>query len=156
MTLGVALPARDGRDQEQEARPEHQAEREQAREAIELALASEEQREAENEQEVADHAAGERAAHDVGQSVGDGEQGDDQLGRIPERGVEEASDPRARVMGGVLGRLADQPGEGDQRGGCEHEDEDVSGRGAVDCDRDRRKDEREPEDASGHAAGEPS
>jgi hypothetical protein len=41
-------------------------------------------------------------------------------------------------MRSVLGRFPDQPGKRDQGGGCEHEDENVSGRGVVDCDRDRR------------------
>ena len=56
-----------------------------------------------------------------GQAVGDGEQRDDQLGRVAEARVQEAADPRARVFGRVLGRLADQPGERDQRGGGEQE-----------------------------------
>ena len=51
----------------------------------------------------------------VGQPVGDREQGDDQLGRVAEARVQEAADAGAGVLGGVLGRLADQPGERDQR-----------------------------------------
>ena len=50
-----------------------------------------------------------------GKSVGDGEQRDDQLGRVAEARVQEAADPRAGVLGCVLGRLADQPRERDQR-----------------------------------------
>ena len=50
-----------------------------------------------------------------GQAVRDGEQRDDQLGRVAEARVEEAADAGPGVLGCVLGRLADQPGERDQR-----------------------------------------
>ena len=43
-------------------------------------------------------------------------------GALPKRRVEEAADPGTGVAGGVVRRLADQPGERDQRGGGEHED----------------------------------
>ena len=51
----------------------------------------------------------------LGQPVRDGEQRDDQLGRVAEARVQEAADARACVLGCVLGRFADQPGERDQR-----------------------------------------
>ena len=79
------------------------------------------EREAEDEQEVADHAPRQRAPDDLGQALGDGEERDDQLGRVAEAGVEEAADPGAGVMGGVLGRLADQPRQRDQGRGGEDE-----------------------------------
>ena len=82
---------------------------------VDLAAAAEEQREAEHEQQVADHRAGQRAADDLGQSLVDRDQRDDQLGRVAEGGVQEAADARAGVLGRVLGRLADQPGQRDQR-----------------------------------------
>ena len=91
-------------------------EREEARLAVDLAAAAGEEREAEHEQQVPDHGSGQRAAHDLVQPLVDGDQRDDQLGRVAERGVEEAADPRAGVLGRVLGRLADQPRERDQRG----------------------------------------
>ena len=52
----------------------------------------------------------------------DGEERDDQLGRVPEARVQEAADAVARVLGRVLGRLADQPRERQQRERCEHEE----------------------------------
>ena len=91
-----------------------QPERKERRRAVERAAAAEEEREPEHEQEVPDHAARERAAHDLGEAVVDREEGDDQLGRVAEGGVEEAADAGARVVGRVLGRLADQPRERDQ------------------------------------------
>ena len=42
------------------------------------------------------------------------EQGDDQLGRVAERDVEQAADARARARGELLGRAAHQ------RGGRDH------------------------------------
>ena len=42
-------------------------------------------------------------------------------GRVPEGRVQEAADARPRVLGCVLGRLADQPRERDQRERGEHE-----------------------------------
>ena len=59
--------------------------------------------------------AGERAAHDLRQPGVDREERDDQLGRVAEARVEEAADAGARVLGCVLGRLADQPRERDER-----------------------------------------
>src|SRR5262249_16861369 len=48
-------------------------------------------------------------------------QRDDELRCVAERRVEEASDSRARVLSGVLRRLADQPGQRDEREGGEDE-----------------------------------
>ena len=78
-------------------------------------VAAGDHRRAEDEQDVRDDRAGERAADDVRQAVGDREQRDDQLGRVAEARVQEAADAGAGVLGGVLGRLADQPRERDER-----------------------------------------
>ena len=94
---------------------------------------------------------GQRPAHDLGEAVGDREERDDQLGRVPERGVDEPADPRPRVVGGVLGRLADQPGERDQRGGGDDEQRHVADADELEDDDDRRQDERSPEDPPHHA-----
>ena len=104
---------------------------EEARPALDLAATSGEQREAEHEQQVADDGAGQRSADDLGQALVDRDQGDDQLGRVAERGVEEAADSGAGVLGGVLRGLADQPGERDQRGGGENEERGVTEIGEV-------------------------
>ena len=64
---------------------------------------------------------GERPAHDLGEAVRHGEQGDDQLRRVAEGRVQEAADARARVVRGVLRRLADQPRERDEGGRGERE-----------------------------------
>ena len=92
--LGVAFPAGDRRDQEQDGREADEPDREERRRAVERTAAAEEEREAEHEQEVPDDAAGERAAHDFEQAVRDREERDDQLGRVPERRVQEAADAR--------------------------------------------------------------
>ena len=89
--------------------------------AIDRAAAAGEEREAEHEQQVADDGAGQRAAHDLRQPLVHRDQRDDQLRRVAERRVEEAADPRPGVLRRVLGRLADQPGERDQRDRREHE-----------------------------------
>ena len=57
----------------------------------------------------------------LGQPVGDREERDDQLGRVAEARVQEAADAGAGVLGGVLGRFADQPGERNERKRCEDE-----------------------------------
>ena len=66
---------------------------EEARPALDLAATAGEEREPEHEQQVADDRAGQRAADDLGQPLVDRDQGDDQLGRVAERGIEEAADP---------------------------------------------------------------
>ena len=93
-----------------------------ARLAVEPAGAAEDEREAQHEQEVSDHAARQRAADDLRQALVDGDQRDDQLGRVPEGRVEEAADARAGVVRRVLGRLADQPRQRDERGGRKYEE----------------------------------
>ena len=128
-------------------RERDQPEREKAREAIERPAAAGDERDAEDEQEVPDDATRERAADDLGQALVHGDERDDQLGRVPERGVEEAADPRPGVLGGVLGRLADQPGERDQRERREHELRRLGEVGeVVERDRDRRERQRREED----------
>ena len=111
---GISVPARDRRDEEQRDRDPDHPERDEARPALDLATPSGDEREAEHEQQVADDGTGQRAAHDLRQPLVDGDQRDDQLGRVPERRVEEAADPGAGVLGRVLGCLSDQPGERDQ------------------------------------------
>ena len=60
--------------------------------------------------------------------------------------------PGPGVLRGVLGRLADQPGERDERERGEDEERHVAGAGElVDRDRDRREDERCPEELPAHA-----
>ena len=121
VAVGVASPGRDRRDEEEDDRDGDRPERHEARPAVELAAWPGEEREAEHEQQVPDHRAGERPAHDLGQSFVHGDEGDDQLRCVPERRVQEASDPRARVLRGMLRRLPDQPRQRDQR--CRGEDE---------------------------------
>ena len=101
----------------------------------------EEQREPEHKQEVADDRADERGPDNVRQPIGDRDQRDDQLGRVAERGVEEAADAGARVLRRVVGRLADQPRERDQRGCREREDGQLSG-GSEPVQRDDKRPER--------------
>ena len=56
----------------------------------------------------------ERSAHDAGQIVRHREERDDQLGRVAEARIQEAADAGPRVLGRMLGRFADHPGEWDQ------------------------------------------
>ena len=96
----------------------------------------------------------ERSAHDAGQAVRDREQRDDQLRRVAEARVQEAADAGAGVLGGMLGRLADQPRERHQRQRCERRR--ASSRPAskdeAGDDGDGREGERCPEDPPRHAA----
>jgi hypothetical protein len=151
VAVGIAVPARDRDDQEEKGRDGDQPEREEARLAVGVAAPAGEQREAEHEQQVSDHRAGERAAHDLGQALVNGDEGDDQLRRVPEGRVEEAADARPRVLGRVLGRFSDQPGERDQRRCGEHElDRRIEVRDVVQEDHDRRQREQRVEDPTDH------
>ncbi len=74
-------------------------------------------------------------------------------GRVPERRVEEAADPGARVVRRVLRRLADQPRERDERERGEEEELDVAEVEEEVCgDRERREAQQGQEDLSRHAA----
>jgi hypothetical protein len=130
-----------------------QAEGEEARVAIERSTPTGDERGAEDEQEVGDDAPGEGAADDLGQALVDGDQGDDELGRVPERRVEEAADARPGVLGRVFRRLSDQPGEWDEGDGGEHE---LRGLGkvcaVVERDDERSERERREENSSDHGA----
>ncbi len=138
----VAVPAGDGRDEEEQRREGDQPEREEARVAIEPSATTGHERGAEDEQEVPDHASRERAADDLRETVVHRDQRDDELGRVAERRVEEAADPRPGVLGGVLRRLADQPRERDERERREHELERLRRMHEV-VQRDRERRERE-------------
>ena len=88
------------------------------------------------------------------QAVRDGEQRDDQLGRVAEARVQEAADARAGVLGRVLRRLADQPRERDQRSGREDEERRRrrDRRRSARRGRRRREHEAAPQDPARHAA----
>ena len=100
-----------------------------------------------------DDRARQRAADDVGEPFVDRDQGDDQLGGVAERGVEEAADPGSRVLRRVLGRLADQPGERDQRSCREGEERRVADvREVVERDDDGPEGQPREEYSSSHLA----
>jgi hypothetical protein len=147
----VLVPARDRGDQEQQRRAADERQRHERRLPVELAAAAEEEREPEDEQQVADHAAGQRAAHDLELRRRHREQRDDQLRRVPEGRVEEAADAGAGVVRGMLRRLADQPRERDQRRGGEDEVRGLAdAERVVDEDRERRERQRRPEQSACH------
>ena len=79
---------------EEERGGEHQSDRDQSGAAVDLLRRPDDQREPEDQQQVADHAARQRSANDLDQAVVDREERDDQLGRVAEGGIEEAADPR--------------------------------------------------------------
>ena len=128
VTIGVARPARDRRNQEQQHGQEHERQLAQQRTAVERAPAVRPggERDAQHQQQVRDDAPGQRPAHDIRQPVGDGEQGDDQLGRVAEARVQETADARPGVFPRVFGRLADQPRQRHQRRSREDEQRDVA------------------------------
>ena len=152
MAVGAALPAGGRRDEEEGHREPDEAELRIDPAPVDLVLPAEREREPEHEQQVREDAAGERAADDVRQAVRNSETRDDQLRRVAEARVQEAADARAGVLGDVLGGLADQPRERDQRGSREDEQRHVAGvEGEVDEEGDRDERERCPEQLSRHA-----
>ena len=114
ITVRIAVPTGDRGDEEEENRHADQGERQEARRAVDLTPPAGHERKAEDEQKVADDRSGQRATDDLGESLIHRQQRDDQLRGVAERGVEEAADSRARVLGGVLGRLTDDPGKRDE------------------------------------------
>ncbi len=121
VAVRIAAPAGDRGDEEQDRRDREQPEREEARQAVERSPPACDESRAEDEEEVRDDAARERATHDLGQPIVHREQRDDELGRVAEGRVEEAADTGARVLCSVLGGLADDPRERDERDRGEHE-----------------------------------
>ena len=73
--------------------------------------AARDQREPEDQQQVAEDAAGDRRLHQLDQPRPQRHDRDDQLGGVAEGGVEEAADRRAGAMGQVLGGLAHVAGQ---------------------------------------------
>ena len=155
MPFRVPVPARNRGDEEREDRNDDQAELRQQRTQVEAlaGVAAGNHRKTEHEQDVRDDTAGDRAAHDVGQPVGDREQRNDQLGRVAKARVQEPADPRAGVLARVVGGFADQPGERDEceRGKDEEghvaEVEDVARN-----ERERGEHQRPPEELPRHRA----
>jgi hypothetical protein len=104
-----------------------QAERDVGRVAIDRPGTAQKKREAEYEQEVARDRSNERGPDDRGQTLGDGDDRNDQLRRVAERRVQEAADNGADVNREVVRHLADQPRERDERHGRQYEHRHVAG-----------------------------
>ena len=149
----VAAPRERRRDRQESDGAEHGKELHAQRSRVDLPVAARNHRRAEHEQDVRDDRAGQGPTHDAGEIVRDSEQRDDQLRRIAEARVQEAADAGACVLCRMLRRLADHPGEGDQR-----ERRDDEERGLVEVedeaaeDRDGSQGKQCPEDLSRHAA----
>ena len=82
-----------------------------------------EHREAHDEQDVAEDRTDQRRLHDLLQALAQREEGDDELGEVAERHVQQATDPRARARGQLLGRPAHERGRRDhaeRRGAEDH------------------------------------
>jgi hypothetical protein len=81
------------------------------------------------------------------------EERDDELRRVAEARVEEPADAGPRVLGGMLGRLADQPRERNQGDRGEHEERHVARPGElVHRDREGCEEERPPQELAVHGA----
>ena len=96
---------------------------------------------AHDEQDVAEDRADQRRLDDLLQPLLEGEEGDDQLGRVAERDVEEAADAGTRAGRELVGRLAHERGgrdDAERRGR-----EDDRGLGARELEDDRDRDERD-------------
>ena len=70
-------------------------------------------RQAQYEQQVADDRSGDGCLDQLEQSRLDGEQRDDQFGRITQRGIDQPTDPWTGMGGQVFGGLTDQTGQRD-------------------------------------------
>ena len=118
--------------------------RRRAVELLALALAAADQhRGAHHEQDVAEDRADQRGLDDLLEALVQGEEGDDDLGRVAEGDVEEAADARPRAHRELLGRLAHQRRGRDHAGRRAREDH---GRlGVRELERDRDRDERDEE-----------
>jgi hypothetical protein len=97
VAIRIAVESRGSRDEREQGGEADQAERDVGRSAVDYARLAEEQREAEDEQQVAGDGADKRCPDDRGQSPGDGDDRNDQLWRITERRVQEAADPTVRA-----------------------------------------------------------
>ena len=105
---------------------------------------ADEHREAEHEQQVAQDRADDRGLHDLLKSLGEEEEGDDQLGGVAEGDVEEAADARPGLRCQLLGREAHQRRRRDDpRGRAEEDDRRV--RVEDELEQDREQDERRQE-----------
>jgi hypothetical protein len=149
--MRVPRPAEDDRGRGNRDRPGAQTDLCEQRTPVKLAaVLADELRDAEHEQEVGDDRARERSEHDAVQAAGNGDERDDQLGCVPEARIQVPADPRPRVLGRVLGRLADQPRERDERDCGENEERCLARMGErVDEDRRGREGKRRPEDPAG-------
>ena len=105
----VTVPPRYGGDEKEECRAGDQPEREEAREAIEPSATTGDERGAEHEQEVPDHASRERATDDLRQPLVHRDQRDDELGALPKVALRKPLMP-GPVCSAACRRLADQPG----------------------------------------------
>ena len=99
MPLRVAAPPGERRNQEEQDRRGDERELLEHRGPVErLFVPAGDQREPQHEEQVGDDASGQRSPHDLRERVAHGDQGDDQLGRVPEAGVQEAADPRPKLL----------------------------------------------------------
>jgi hypothetical protein len=151
--FGVAVPSGDRGDEEERHGEGDEGEGGQGRRAVEPPRAAESEGKAEHEQQVPDDGAGQRAANDLGEPVVDGEECDDELRSVAERGIEKATDSWAGVVRGLLGGIADEPRERNERDRREDEDEDLARAGEAERDHDWREHEAREKDASDHGVG---
>ena len=126
--LAGACAEGEDRRHEEADRGDHEERRVRARDARVEALdavaeAAEQDARAEDEEQVPDDRAGERRLHDLDEPGLEGEEGDDQLGDVAERGVEDAAHLGSRQRAETLGGQADEPGEPEDRDGRDDEDE---------------------------------
>src|SRR6185503_6722967 len=97
----------------------------------------------EHQQGVAEDRPHQRGLDDLLQAVPQGEESDDDLGRVAEGDVQQPADARARAIRELLGRLAHECGGGDHADGGYEEDR---GRGSCsDVEHDRQRNERNEE-----------
>ena len=119
------------------------------------AVRADDLRDAEDEQQVRDDASrrASRARPAAGRSF-TARSAMISSGALPKLAFRNPPMPGPGVLRRMLGRLADQPGERDERSAREHEHQRLVGvRRVVDADRDGREGEERPEDPAGQSAG---
>jgi hypothetical protein len=153
VAVGIAVKAGDRGHEQGEHRHADEAELDEQGAPIERCVVPEGERGPEHEQDVRGDTAREGAADDVRESVPDGDQRDDELGRVAEAGIQQSADARPGVARRVFRRFPNEPRKRDEGDRGEDEEGDLARMGDdVEEEGDRREGERGPEESARHAA----
>ena len=97
--------------------------------------------------------AGQRGLDDVDVAFAQGDEREDQLGRVPERAADQAPEARAYVAGELLGAAPHEAGQRDDGKARREEDQRRRAAAQPEPNADRDKQEHRPQEFRGHCAG---